>query len=185
MASPIGHSLAGIVCALAGSPRSGGFWRWICFGIFAGIAADLDFIPGLLVGDVNKYHHGLSHSITAALIFGLMASYLSRWLQASAFRIGLVGMLGYGSHLLLDYLTYDGRAPYGIPLFWPLDDHYWSSPYPIFVGIKHGVPGDALTESVIQGLSWHNLYAIGVELALVPVVLLVWYLRYFKKPRLR
>ncbi|MFQ5584838.1 MAG: hypothetical protein ACE5GL_10420, partial [Calditrichia bacterium] len=45
----------------------------------------------------------------------------------------------YLSHLVLDYFSYDGRPPIGIPIFWPLSNEYFMFPNPIFPGILHSL----------------------------------------------
>lgn len=81
---------------------------------------DLDFIPGILVGDPTRFHHFESHS----LFFGLVVSFLlSKISRAPFWALLLVGL----SHPLLDLLTWDSYGFYsdhhGIPLFWPFSNH--------------------------------------------------------------
>ena len=40
-------------------------------------APDLDFIPGLILGRPNLYHHGISHSLGAAVIFSCILDSVS------------------------------------------------------------------------------------------------------------
>jgi len=82
-------------------------------------------------------------------------------------RMGMLGLLCYASHLLLDLFTYDGRPPFGIPLFWPFSGDYWHAPFDLFMGVRHGVPGDSLTETLDQIFSWHNMRTLLVELVLL------------------
>jgi hypothetical protein len=85
--SPVGHSLTGL--ALAGLTqylrnRQGHAWPLpalrrgpatslplLALALAAAACApDLDFIPGVLVGDPNWLHRGLSHSLAASRLCG-------------------------------------------------------------------------------------------------------------------
>ncbi|MFQ5584839.1 MAG: hypothetical protein ACE5GL_10425 [Calditrichia bacterium] len=74
MPSPIGHSLAGYVIA---SFKSGSLFNknlsTVLLFVFVANVPDLDFIPGLIIGKPNIYHHGVSHSLGVGIFF------LSSW----------------------------------------------------------------------------------------------------------
>jgi len=71
MPSPIGHSLlAFTVAGYDARKGSSRLWWWLLI-LTAAVAPDFDFLPGILIGDPNRFHHGPSHSITAALLFAL------------------------------------------------------------------------------------------------------------------
>src|ERR1044071_7547790 len=63
MPSPVGHSLAGLI-AYQIAPEIDGMARGrvVALYLLAANAPDLDFLPGLIVGDPNRFHHGISHS---------------------------------------------------------------------------------------------------------------------------
>lgn len=44
----------------------------IAFAITAANLADFDFLPVLLIQQPNRFQHGLSHSLTAAMIFAVV-----------------------------------------------------------------------------------------------------------------
>lgn len=177
MASPIGHSLLGLSVALGARPA--GTWLWPCLalGVVAANLPDLDFLPGLLIGDANRFHQGPSHSLAAAALFGGLVYLGTRWAGGPAVRLAVVGVLAYGSHLLMDLMTEDKRAPFGIPLFWPASSEHHMATWQIFGGVKHGVPGESLPVVLGQIFSLANLQTIAVELVvLTPVVLVTWLL---------
>ncbi len=179
MSTPIGHSLAGIALSrLTSSSAATPGYRWYAFGIVAANAADLDFLPGLLTGNINLYHQGLTHSIFFALVFGLVSAiFISKWLHYRPLPVAAAGILFYCSHLILDYFRADAREPFGIPLFWPLSDQHWISSKQVFHGIKHGVPGDNLTVFFSQLFSHTNLIAVGIEIIiLLPILFSVVYI---------
>ena len=151
-------------------------WGYL-FAVVAANAADLDFVPGLMVGNVNLFHRGVSHSFAAALVFGLLAGLVSRLASGTSWRIGLAAIAIYSSHLVLDFFTSDIRAPFGSPLLWPFLSDHFISPWTVFGGIKHGVPGESVWEITKQVFSWTNAAAIGLEsLVLLPVLAITWIL---------
>ncbi len=81
-----------------------------------GECPDLDFVPGLLSGNINTFHQRPTHSLVAALAFGGMAALVTRWFRARRTQAGLRGTVIYASHLLLDFFCQDSRPPYGQPL---------------------------------------------------------------------
>lgn len=176
MASPVGHVLIGLALGrvvgpgMALPPRN-----WLVLAAVAANAPDLDLVPGLFLGDVNRFHQGISHSLLAAAIFGVAMTLLVHPLSSNKIRIGLVGAALYASHLALDFFTGDKRGPFGTPLLWPFSSGHFISPWTPFKGVTHGVPGDTLLTTLVALFSWHNLWVIGLEmLALAPLLLLAW-----------
>ncbi len=174
LATPLGHGLAGIAVGAFGR-GSVPPWRWYLFAAVAGNAADLDLLPGLLVGDINRFHQLASHSLLAAVLFGAGVALVLWRRRAAATRFGFVAGVMYATHLLLDLFTRDARAPFGLPLLWPFSSQHFIVPWPLFGGVRHGVPGDGLGTVVGEILSWENLGQLGMEaLVLGPVVLVCW-----------
>lgn len=194
MASPIGHALLGWAVGHGGGQgqdageearkagaeeqRDGkrsaaGRWLLPAVAALAAVAPDLDFLPGVVAGDPNQYHQLHSHTLVAALSVGLAAGLVGRHLRLRGLRVGVVVGLAYASHLLLDFFTHDPRPPFGIPLVWPVSSEHFAAPWPLFRGIRHGVPGQGLGEVLDQIFSLHNLVAVGIEVSVtLPVLLL-------------
>jgi len=146
----------------------------VCCAIGAN-APDLDFLPGLVSGDINRFHQGVSHSVFAALVFGGFLALTAACRGARASKIGLAAFSLYSSHLLADFFCEDKRAPWGIPLWWPVSKEHFISPRTIFQGVKHGVPGQDLKSVLVDLFSWHNLEVVGIEaMVLLPVLLIAW-----------
>lgn len=176
MATPLGHSLLGLgLSRLPGAHRVVGQpWRWYAFAILAANAPDLDLLPGLLVGDINRFHQGPSHSLLAALVFALLVA-VATGRSVGRLRLATGSTLLYVSHLVLDFLTRDGRAPYGQPLLWPLTDAHFISPWTPFGGVLHADPGDPVSLFLSQLFSWHNARVALLEiLVMAPIVLATW-----------
>lgn len=138
MASPLAHTLLGFTLynLWPAEIRDLQVRPWLVYGLvtIASLAPDLDFIPGLLLGDPSRYHQTFSHSLGTALVLALIFGALlglfktgPSWASWSGLLLLLVG-----SHLLLDFFTEDYRPPIGFPLFWPFSETPHTSPIPIF-----------------------------------------------------
>jgi hypothetical protein len=162
---------------LTGGSTARSSWRWYVFCAVAANVPDLDFLPGFFTGDVNRFHQSASHSLVAALIFGAAAALAGRYFHRNPVRIGLAGVGLYSSHLLLDLFIEDKRAPFGIPLLWPFVSEHFAAPWPIFHGVRHGVPGEDLLTFVGHVFSSTNVGVVAFEmLILAPLLLLSWYM---------
>lgn len=169
MPLPIGHALAGLACAQV---RRGVFFmnRWhdaVFFVILANLP-DADFLPGIILGRPNLYHHGMFHSLgaaTAVAAAGGCFFYLTKrrfWARAAAI------FLVFSSHLLLDFFAWDFVAPYGVPLLWPLADRYFIAARPVFINISRSGRSD---DFFISLFNHHNLSAAGREIMILGGVL--------------
>ncbi len=142
MATPIGHSLiAGLVYMNRTGARGLDLPVVLLFVLFAN-APDLDFLPGILVGDPGAYHHGISHSLGIGLMFAVVVSLVatkasSRFTQLKLPALIAVGFVLYASHLLVDLVTLDNSVPFGMPLFWPISGAYVQMPLFVFPNVLH------------------------------------------------
>lgn len=174
MPSPVGHSLMGYAIWQVSAARAA-CPRWLHLGVclFAVNAADLDFLPGLLVGDPNRYHHGISHSLGLALVFGLVMSlWVSRWNGDRMGKNFLLFFTLYASHIALDYFSVDTTPPYGVPMLWALTREYYIAAVPVFLDIER--VSSSNREFIASLFSLHNGWAIAVEvLLLLPLALFV------------
>lgn len=187
MATPLGHALvASGIRVLLDETGKRGLTAPLLLGVLFSVAPDLDFLPGLLVGQPALYHQGISHSFAFALAASLVGAALFRVRGWSFARLFLLLTLSYLSHLALDILGPDSRPPYGLPLFWPLSTAHILSPVPLMLGMHHAAATDASVTQWIRGiLSLYNIAALWVE-ALVGGSFLViagwWRRRNSKKP---
>ncbi len=130
------------------------------------------------MGTPNLYHHGVSHSLGAGLIFALVLAFLmTRKNKTMMGREFVFMFIIFSSHLILDLLSLDGRPPLGIPLFWPLSDQYYM--IPILPPVMHSVLDHAtITQFFADVFSLHNLYVIGLEMLLTtPFVFLIYFVK--------
>ncbi len=72
---------------------------------------DLDVIPGLFVGKLGQFHHGITHSFAAAVMFSVLTWLLFRPRGGSSLKLGILVFFLYASHVVLDYFTVDKGAP--------------------------------------------------------------------------
>lgn len=175
MASPVGHALAGAAIGRAGERAGGaGVRLWLGCAVLA-VAPDLDFLPGIVAGQPALYHQSWSHSLGMALAVGGFAALVLFPDRRALARVWLLFSAAYASHLLLDAFGPDGRAPFGLPLLWPLSDATFASPLALLPGIQHAATTETPTgEWLASVLGPANLRAVGIELAVtLPCLLAV------------
>jgi membrane-bound metal-dependent hydrolase YbcI (DUF457 family) len=165
MPLPIGHALAGITLQQA---RPGYYfdkpWHDAVFFMLLANLADADFLPGLLVGRPNLYHHGIFHSLGAALLVAALGAVLFFHKKRSFWVPALGIFLVFSSHLLLDFFTRDLVPPYGLPMFWPFSSRYFIAAKPIFINITRSAQSHDFFASLF---SRHNLGAALREILLL------------------
>jgi len=141
--------------------------------------ADLDFLPGLVIGQPGVYHRGMTHTLGAVLVVGAavaLAAGLAGRGRAIVVRATAWAAALYASHLVLDYFTADAVAPYGGRFLWPLSGAYYIAPVPMLEEVI--VDGSARVAFVASLLTRQALGVWGRELAcLVASVALVHGLR--------
>jgi inner membrane protein len=157
MPLPVGHALAGIALRQAGP----GFYfksRWldVFFFMFLACLADADFLPGIILGRPNLYHHGISHSLGAALAIAAVGGWFFRRHNKKFWPAAAGIFLLYASHLLLDLFAWDFVAPFGLPLFWPFSSRYVIAASPFFLNITRSAATD---DFFISLFNRHNLTA--------------------------
>jgi len=137
VASPVGHSIAGMIGWIAsGDFRQQQASRLLFWYFTAANAADLDLVPGLLLGDTRLFHHGMTHSVGAMAMFGLMLL-VFRWVWQGPGYVSILALTAvYGSHLLIDWLTVDFVPPIGAAFLWPFSAEYYHFPVSIFLNIE-------------------------------------------------
>lgn len=138
------------------------------------VLPDFDFLVGIIEGDPNRYHHGISHSV----FFGVVVSLVFAVVFFPRDRAGIYSVLFFFvllSHLLLDFFSLDRSAPYGMKLFWPFSDDHYISPQTIFIDIRRVNRNTEFFQSLVTNT--HNYWAVLREiLILIPPMLAARYL---------
>lgn len=140
MPSPIAHSLLGAACGfvcLAGRGEGKIPNALILLGFVAlANAPDLDFLPGIVLGELNRFHHGPTHSLLFVIAAAVMAWLLWRvfervgiWVAACLATCALL-------HLGADLVTVDRAEPIGIPFAWPVSHSYFKAPVDVFLPMR-------------------------------------------------
>ncbi len=139
MASPLTHAAVGYALFRIARSHLAGLtagWRTfvlLCGSLGAAVIVDADAVMGILYHDLAGYHNQQSHSLCAALAVGAGVGLTGRALTGRGLRPWLaLGLMGALSHVLIDFLTI-GR---GIQLLWPFTDARFSSPLPLFYGLR-------------------------------------------------
>jgi inner membrane protein len=142
MPSPVGHSLAGLCGYFLASNRPLSARReYLLLGsIVIANLPDFDLVPRLLFGDVSSLHRQWTHSLVAALGFGLVMSVLARWRKTDKIFYGVWGGAVYLSHIVLDMLLDDPSPPHGVQLLWPFSTSYFMSPVTPFTSFSYSNP---------------------------------------------
>jgi len=131
MALCCSHTAAGYLAYEAVRPAGAHRPLWLAAAVGLANAADLDFVPGILLGRPGMFHRGVTHTVAAVAVVGVVVALgarLARRPPARWDRVALWASAVYASHLLLDYFTIDARPPYGGRFLWPFSDAYYLSP---------------------------------------------------------
>lgn len=169
MAGPVAHTFAAYAALITAKPDliTDPHKDRIAWGtaFVVGNLADADFAVAYFSANPILQHHYFSHSIPFALLLTIVSIAGLKLLRyPHALKTGaLFGML-YATHLLIDYFTDDGSAPFGIPLLWPFTNHhFWSSPIIIFYATHRGGWNELLSRN--------NVIGVLIEIAvLLPIV---------------
>ena len=124
------------------------------------VAPDLDILVGV--------HRAHTHSIAAVAAVGLISWIVLRRRSTDASTLSIALAAAFASHLLLDLLGKDTRAPRGLTVLWPFSSEYYVTGWDVFseVSRRYWLPRE-----FILG----NLGAVLWELVvLTPVLLLAW-----------
>jgi len=142
---------------------------WLLTGsVFIANLPDLDFLPGLLLGDLRTFHHQASHSLTAVVIVSLLITGLARSWKLNGVAWGIWGGGLYLSHIVLDLLVNDPSPPFGVQLLWPFSETYFISPLTPFASFDYFSTTIGILASL---LSVHNLNTIIRETILMAPLL--------------
>jgi membrane-bound metal-dependent hydrolase YbcI (DUF457 family) len=192
--SPLAHSLAGLALAgfaqhLSRQPAAltsrgdrGRFFLLVGALACAASAPDLDFVPGILMGNPDWLHRGRSHSLFAAAICGITAYGIGRLVrQEGAASFGVLMGLAYATHVFLDMFSPDPLQFNGVPAFWPLSERHFVLPAAVFLPISR----DPSSGNFLASLwSLHNVFAVLREALIMGAVVMLSRIVFRPNPRM-
>ena len=179
MPTPIGHSLAGLLLSKTKIfVPSRSTYKSLAVAMILANLADADFVPGLLSGNPNRFHHGLTHSVGASLIVGFLFAGYFFCCQRRFLAPFIFATAGYFSHVVFDFFAVDTSMPRGIPALWPFSSEYFISPIAVFSDVRRSVSMGTFFQSLFVA---HNGWTVCREiLILAPMLLIVQIGMYFK-----
>lgn len=151
----VGAGLGEVAASATGLSR----WRAWALAATCAVLPDLDIVLEKAIGQGTEHHGTFSHSIVATVVMGLLVTVVAgrRW--------GLVALLGYGSHLLVDLLDDRGRT--NVQLAWPFSREQAVAIDSVFPRVEfttgRGVEGAArslLTPEVMEQLIRQTLVGL-------------------------
>lgn len=166
MSTPIGHSLGGVsVYLLSKKKTTPQKWFLILYCLIVSNLPDIDFIYITNTGiEFNGiYHHQITHSITFIFILSLLAC------LTMDKRLGIITFWCLLLHDLIDYFTFDNIPPVGIMFLYPFSKEYFTSPIPLWFGIKHQTLGDITSIPSLISLGY-DLISMGLIILIVIIL---------------
>ncbi len=181
MPTPLTHTMFGLILyrvsvrpgnilqrTLKLDTETGTIWPYV----FAATIADIDLVAGMLKGDPDVFHRGVTHTLAAAVVFAtalaLIATRngagvreaLNRWIFLSSCYMG---------HLVLDFFQRDITVSngMGVPLLFPFIHHTLISPVKIFFFTKSSPDCTGLFGCFFIPV---NFLAVGWEIILMVVL---------------
>jgi membrane-bound metal-dependent hydrolase YbcI (DUF457 family) len=135
MALCFSHSAAGYLAYEAVRPADAHRPGWLAAAVLLANGPDLDFVPGILIGQPGAFHRGVTHTLAAVVMVAAGAWLVGRrravrrWAGGwPAGRLASWAGAVYASHLVLDFFSTDSRPPFGAQFLWPFSQAYYLSP---------------------------------------------------------
>ncbi len=150
-------------CLSKGCEKGSQFFFLFLVVAFIANLPDLDFIPGLLFGNLLQFHHHLlSHSLGLSILLAFLVSHfgLPGLPCKKSYRFWTLLLVGC-SHPLLDICVYDslGRCTpdlCGIAVGWPVISKKYFAVIPLFEAANLGV-------DLSSWVNWHNARVVAKE----------------------
>ena len=104
-------------------------WQMMTSIVILSNLADLDYVPGVLLGNANLFHHGPSHSLLAGVLVGLLIA-MTGWVRKNIpfWKTFRASSLVYLSHVILDFFS----CSHSVPLLWPISNFRYGSTKMLF-----------------------------------------------------
>ncbi len=169
MPTPIAHMAAGYLAYgmlrnnLVNSKKINLTVMVFCFSL--SIWPDFDFIPGIFINDINRFHHGITHSLLAAFLMSLLAAIammpILKTRNIKILKVWACFFIASASHPILDFFSKDQSIPYGIPILWPFLDIYYMSSISLFYPVEKS--GNNIESFLMSLINRNNLLAVLFE----------------------
>lgn len=175
MPTPLAHSLFGLIIyrvaarpglflrrKLGWSAETGTIWPYVA----AAAIADIDIVAGLLRGDPDFFHRGITHTIAAAFAFATAFALIAARKGAGAVeasRRWSFLFVCYTGHLVLDFFQRDITLSngMGVPILFPFLNDTIISPVKLFFFSKSAPDCGGLFECFL--IPW-NFLAVSWEI---------------------
>jgi inner membrane protein len=161
MPTTLAHAVAGYAASEAASTGTRTRNSWWSIALLAAVVAnlpDLDFVPGLIVDNIPKYHRTMSHGLPAALLVATIGTAaLQRWWKGAWGGLWLLIFVAYSSHLMMDVVIPDPTGGDGLRLFWPISTTWVAHPLPFLQpldGLRmldHGPTNETFWSTLFSG----------------------------------
>lgn len=124
---------------------------------------DTDFIPGLLIGYISRYHQMYSHTIGFSVIVTFLVFIVLKLRKAeNTGFVVLITFIALSSHLFLDLLNCDTRDPVGIMALWPFTSRHFAV-YQVFYAVPHSTFED-VHSAVLLNAALREVLVVGIPL---------------------
>ena len=132
---------------------------------------DVDFVPGILIGEPAKFHPSLSHSILISIVMALIIFFLVNKKFEGISKKSIFGccVISLLSHPILDYFTPISKKFSGYLLLWPFTVKPYISSFPLFRNV-HRID-DSVYLFFTSLINVNNFWAIIVELLFSAILL--------------
>jgi membrane-bound metal-dependent hydrolase YbcI (DUF457 family) len=183
MPTSIGHALGGYAALKAtgtsAHPKGHNGWALFFLAVVVANLPDLDFVPGILLGNSNTFHRAASHSLLATLLVPALIAVVWRLRTRHFWAPFTACVVAYGSHVLLDTIVPDPLGSGGVRLLWPITDNHYRFFVPgleILNPLRYMDPEGFSASLFAEIFSWHGLRVFIVDaLMVLPLVPLgVW-----------
>jgi hypothetical protein len=163
MASPVGHTLAGVAIFYLGGGRrlrrqGQTSWRRLAPFLLLPNLPDVDFLMSYVLYDnARLLHGGMTHTLAFAAVCSLLI--MPSRLFGSFFATFLLAFVLIGSHLFIDMSSGDpisGETGVGVMLFYPFSLERIRSPLVLFFGIRHRTIHDLLSIYNLLAVLWDS-----------------------------
>ena len=125
---------------------------------------DIDYVPGVLMGEINAFHHWYTHTLGWIAVVSLAVWILWRKTHRAGWSVFAVLFAALASHLAVDLFSADHSVPYGIMALWPFSDAHYKLPWPILRDVWRHFSVEATI---------HNLISVAWEIAVLLPILLI------------